>query len=129
VPADIPDTFPAASNDIAVPVLLQLPPDTASDKDMDKPAQTLEAPPMAVGVVFTINDSVEVQPASVYEIKEVPGLAPVTVPVVVMVATAVLLLSHVPPLIEGSKPEEEPIQTTVEPLIVATGLTVIVEIT
>lgn len=53
----------------------------------------------------------------VYEIMAEPEVTPVTAPVELVVATAVLLLLHVPPLIASLKVELPPMQIVVAPVM------------
>ena len=82
----------------AVLLLPQAPPAVASVWVMLWPAQTVAGPPIAAGVWFTVTVSVAVQPpGSVYIMAVVPGMMPVTRPVVeLMVAVPVELLLQEP---------------------------------
>jgi len=63
VPPLIPVTTPVdVPMVIVVAVLLQIPPVTASVSVIVAPVQTVEGPPMAVGVAFTVIDFTAVQP-------------------------------------------------------------------
>ena len=60
----------------------------------------------------------------------VPAATPVTTPVVLIVATEVLLLLHVPPAVASVKLVVNPIHTDAVPVMVAgKGLTVAVVVT
>jgi hypothetical protein len=101
VPALIPVIAPVSELITAVVVLLlnQLPPVGLPVSTIADAVQTEPAPPMAVGKVFTVNAAVFIQPGvAVYVITGVPVATPVTTPVAPStVASAVLLLLHVPP--------------------------------
>ena len=60
-----------------------------------------------------------------------PAVAPVTTPVVLILATAALLLLHTPPVVASVRVEVAPMHIVVVPLMAATlgeGLTVIVAV-
>jgi len=65
MPAANPETEPVGATETIVLALLQLPPLTASVKDMEAPAQTVEGPPIAAGVALTVIVASAGQPARV----------------------------------------------------------------
>lgn len=115
-------------------LVLQLPPDTVDVRLEDEPIHTNAEPEMVpadVGGFTTTVCSVLAVPQpleTVYEIVTVPGLTPVTVPELLTVAKAVLLLLHVPPLPDPLRLSVAPWHTLPPPVIVpadGSGLTVI----
>lgn len=63
-------------------------------------------------------------------ISDVPGPEPVYAPVpAMMVAAAVLLLLHVPPVVASAKLAEAPVHTEVGPVMADKGLTVTTVVT
>ena len=89
------------------------------------PVQTVEEPTMAVGVWYTVNAFVEAQPVLVYDKVTVPPATPYTTPVVLIDATAVLLLLHTPPVVEQVTVAVLPEQTVVAPpMALGTAFTV-----
>ena len=79
----------------------------------------LDGPMIADGVGLTVTVVVVVQkPAIVYVMTVVPKVPPVTTPVAEpIVATPVLLLTHVPPLTASVRVMVAPTHTAVGPLI------------
>ena len=99
-PAATPVIVPSAAPAVAIAVLLlvHVPPLVASDRVIVDPAQTGVEPVIAGGNGLMVTCVVILQPvASVYVIVANPAVTPVTTPVLVMVATDVLPLAHVPP--------------------------------
>ena len=64
VPTVTPVTIPDALT-VAVPVLLQVPPEVASDKEVVRPRHTVIVPKIAVGNEFTVTIAVVIQPVAV----------------------------------------------------------------
>jgi hypothetical protein len=130
VPADTPVTTPPFVT-VATPGLLltQVPPDVG-DKVVVKPAQMVVLPVMLTGCVpFTVTAAVgaDTQPVVVF-VKvnvAVPADTAVTTPAFVTVATAALLLAQVPP-VEGDRPVVAPTQRLLEPVMLTTGMALIV---
>ena len=97
-------------------------------KTTEPPAQNVVAPPDAIVAVadgLTVTDAVAdaVHPAAfvkLYAIVTEPAATPVTTPVVLTVATAVLLDDHVPPVVELANVVVEPAHTFDAPVIAAT---------
>jgi hypothetical protein len=133
VPAVTPVTTPVVEPTVATPseVLLHVPPGEASLRVMLKATQTEEGPVMATGEGVTVTIFVVIQPvASVYVIVDVPGVTPDTTPPVPMVATAVVLLLHVPPKVMSDKEVVVPAQSIATPDIApGNGFTVNVSMT
>jgi hypothetical protein len=103
-PLPIPVTIPVLPTvAISVLLLVQLPPVVALARVVDAPMHNSELPtivPMAMlsDTVTTIDPVAEPQVSELlYEIRAVPAPVPVTMPEALTVATAVLLLVHVPP--------------------------------
>jgi hypothetical protein len=118
VPAATPETIPdepTVATEAAL--LLHVPPDVASLKDMTEPAHTEDEPEMAAGTVLTVTVAVAVQPdADVYVTIDVPVATPLTMPVALpIVATPMLLLLHAPPLVASVSVVAEPTHTPVAP--------------
>ena len=99
-PGATPVTRPVDKPTVAVPValLVQVPEPMRSLRLMEDPAQTLDAPKIAVGAGFTVTTAVITQPvASVNVMILVPAATPVTTPEdSPTVATPVLPLIQVP---------------------------------
>ena len=87
----------------------QVPPVVASCSVIEEPAQTAGPPVMAGGGPSTVTNAVTVHPPAEYVIVEKPSVAPYTVPVAVfIVATPVLLLLQVPPVVPSLSDADEP---------------------
>jgi hypothetical protein len=103
VPAATPVTTPpVATVALAVLLLVHAPPDMVEDTVAVAPTTTLVAPDRvpADGSAFTVAVLTDLQPAMVKVILAVPALTPLSTPVVApMVATAVLLLLQVAPVL------------------------------
>ena len=126
-PAATPVTTPVplltVANDVLL--LLQVPSGVASLSAVVKPAHTLVVPVIAAGSGFTVTTLVMIQPVGkVYVTVAVPAVIPViTLPAAV--ATAVLLLLHVPEGVASLSVVVKPAQTAIVPVIDAgNGLTV-----
>ena len=127
MPLTTPDDEPTVA--IVASLLLHVPPVVISDNVVVDPTQTEAAPVIADGSALTVSDLDVTHPADVvYVIFTVPADAPVTSPVALLtVATEVLLLLHVPPVVASVNVVVEPTHTADAPLIAAgSGLTVIV---
>jgi hypothetical protein len=122
LPAVTPLTTPEPEPTVATGVLplLHIPPAVASDNVIvDPPSQTATVPEIAEGAGFTVITVIAAHPdGKVYMIVAVPPATPVTTPVPVpTIATAVLLLLHVPPPDASLSVVVKPGQTTVVPVI------------
>ncbi len=131
VPAATPVTSPLVLLTVARAVLLLLhkPPVGLEASVIIAPVQTVPAPVIAVGAVLTFTVVVTEQVVGkVYVITVLPIVNPFTTPVdEPIVATAILLLLHVPPLGPVANVVELPAHTVVAPLIGAgNGLMLIV---
>jgi hypothetical protein len=130
VPADTPVTTPVLVT-VATPGLLlaQVPP-VVGDSVVVKPAQILLVPVMLTtgkALTVTVPVGADTQPVVVFvKVKvAVPADTPVTIPPLVTVATPGALLTQVPPLV-GDKVVVAPAQIVVEPVILTTGIALIV---
>jgi len=140
LPTDTPVTTPEELIvAIAVLPLLQTPPVVVFERVVVDPTVVPEAPAIAatVGFAFTVTDAVVlfVQPlpfaAVIYVIDTTPAVIPVTRPALLTVATAVLLLLQLPPVVAFESCEDPPSQTVKVPVIAATvgfAFTVTVEV-
>jgi hypothetical protein len=126
VPAVTPVTTPVNEPTVATAVLLllQLPPGEDEVRVVVSPTHTLAAPLIVPGPAFTVTTVVAKQPVEpVYVIVAVPTLTPQNIPVdTPTVATAVLLLLHVPPLVASARVEQNPTQTETGPVIATGGV-------
>ena len=115
-PADEPSVVIVAIDAL---LLVQLPPATVLLSVTVAPAHTLVGPVIAGNRFSTVTVVVEVQPVgSVYDIVALPRLDPVTTPDdEPTLATEVLLLVHVPPVMVSENIVAEPTQTFVAPVI------------
>lgn len=108
-------------------LLLHVPPVVVLVNVVDAPAHTLLPPLIAPGAAFTVIVFVAEHPDTAYVTVDVPGAIAETTPVLVMVATEVLLLLHVPPAVALDHVIVVPAHAVAEPLIAAgAALTVIV---
>jgi hypothetical protein len=125
VPFETPVTTPAlVTVAIAVLLLAQVPPVVGESAEVD-PTQIAFVPLIvAIGNAFMVMAAVGAELQSVLVFVKIkvadPSDTPVTTPAAVTVATAVLLLAHVPPVV-GERVVVEPAQIAVAPLIAATG--------
>lgn len=119
-----PDALPIVA--INVLLLFHVPPIVASLSVVVKLAHTLTAPMIGVITPTTFTVAVLVQPeASVYVTEVLPTLTPVTIPVDrSIVAIAVLLLLHVPPVVASDKVVCVPVHTFIFPVIGKAAFTV-----
>ena len=101
LPAEIPTSTPVVGTTVACAVLLllQVPPAVPLASVIAEFTHTGAIPVMAPGFGLIVSDAVIIQPVGkVYVIVEVPVDTPVAIPLAEpIVATAVLLLVHVPP--------------------------------
>ena len=127
VPPAMPETTPVPTPIVAIPgePELHVPPPAASVSVVVLPWQTFSMPEIGASGV-TVTTAVAVQPAAVvYTIVDVPLVRPLTRPVPKpMVATAVLLLLHVPPGVASASVDVLPAQSERIPVIGEIGLTV-----
>ena len=96
----IPDDVPMGA--MALLLLLHVPPPVVLVNVAAIPEQILVAPLIVAGLAFIVTSCIAKQPVadSLYVIVAVPADTPVTIPLVVgIVAIAVLLLLHVPPVL------------------------------
>jgi len=102
LPAATPVTTPAfVTAATAVLLLIQVPP-VVGDKVIVLPAHIVEEGVFTVGFAFTVTDEVVLLHPVLVSVKvnvTLPAATPVTTPAFVTVATAVLLLTHVPPVV------------------------------
>ena len=129
VPAVIPVTIPEVEPIEAFALLIvQVPPDVGSPKEVVAPMQTVPEPVIVPGKGLTVTIAVALQDPTVYEIVAVPAVMPDTMPVVPTVAFALLLL-QVPPAVASPRLVVEPTHTPNVPEITAgEGLTVTVTV-
>ena len=125
IPAAMPVTTPALVTVATDGLLLTHVPPLVGDKVVVNPAQILDAPvTLTTGSGFTVTGVVaeETQPVapSVNVNVAEPPETPVTTPALVTVATAGLLLVHVPP-VEGDKVVVEPAQIVFGPAMFTSG--------
>ena len=104
---------------ILVALLLQVPPVLPSARTVVDPEQTVTAPDIADGTGFIVTVIPLAHPNNdVYVIVSAPAAMPETVPEPSnTVATPVLLLLHVPPVVPSLSETDEPAHTTVAPAI------------
>ena len=134
VPADTPVTTPLLLPTLATPVapLAHTPPLVASVRVVVNPTHTLVVPPIAAGLAFTVTVATARQPVlNVYVIIVVPAVRPVTTPVETpIVATPVLPLVHVPPLVASVRVVVAPTQAlSVPPMAAGLAFTVTTVVT
>jgi hypothetical protein len=104
---------------VALP-LLHVPPDVRSVNVVITPWQIIFVPVMATGVVFTVNESVDLHDPIVYEIVVLPADIALNIPVPApIVALAVALLVHVPPATVLASVAVVPVQAEIGPVIAA----------
>ena len=124
--APVPVTAPDVGSTVAAPTLLHVPPMVASLSTLTEPEQTFMVPVIfaTAGTTVTTSDAAQVV-GKVYSTVDVPLPTLVTRPSVPIVATAPLLLVHVPPVGESLHVEDEPKQIFGAPLMPAgAGFTV-----
>ena len=125
----MPPTVPELTVAIPVLLLLHVPPVVASLNPVVPPSQTVVVPLIEDGNGLIVTVLVILQPvAAVYKIIDVPPVTPVTTPVdELTVATAVVPLLQVPPLVASLSVVVAPAHATAVPVIAnGNGLTVIV---
>jgi len=121
IPVMVPEAEPAVA--IAVAELVHVPPVVVDVHVWDDPVQTGVVPLIVCVMgdeIVTIFVPVLTHPpiVTVYVIREVPALTPVTTPLEVpTAATAGVSLVHVPPVVVLVQVCEEPIQIGVVPVI------------
>ena len=125
-PAETPVTTPALVTVAMAGLLLAHVPPVVGESVVVEPVQILVAPViLAVGSALTVTGDVgaETQPVVVLVKEKVtlPAETPVTTPALVTVATAGLLLDHVPPVV-GVRVVVEPTQILLPPEILTTGI-------
>lgn len=105
---------------------LHVPPDGPLVRLVAKPAHTVSEPLIGVGLAFTFSGQVAIQlVGSIYDIITEPAAIPVTTPLASTVATAVLLLTHVPPGVALFSTVIAPSHTFIRPVMgEGSGLTV-----
>lgn len=108
-PVSRPELLPIVATDV-VP-LIQVPPATLFVSVLVCVAQITVEPPIAPGLAFTVTFCVTKLPPKVYVMVTVPAVTPVTIPPPVIVAIAVLLLAHVPPVAALARVMLFPVQT------------------
>jgi hypothetical protein len=107
-------------------LLLQVPPGVVLVNEVLVPTHTLpNVGVMPAGVVLTVTALVTKQPVAliVYVIVATPVATPLTTPPAVTLATATLLLLHVPPGVALVHVVLSPIHIDVEPPVIAPGVT------
>lgn len=134
MPAVMPLTKPLELPIVATPVfvLVHTPPGTLLPNVDVRPIHTFRLPVIVPGLGLTVTTVVRLQPeGNEYVIIDVPAISPLTMPVVdPMVATAVLLLVHVPPDTVLPSVVVKPIHTLVAPvMVVGVGCTVTILVT
>jgi hypothetical protein len=130
VPAATPVTIPEPEPTDAVVglLLLHVPAGVELLKVVVRPKHTFMFPVIGAGGGNTVNPTVVRQPVlvTVYVIVDVPGAIAVTMPAASIVATDVLLLTHVPPDVALLSVDVAPGHTAAVPAIAAgVGFTVI----
>lgn len=127
VPVDIPDTIPdvpIAATDGTVE--LHVPPGVPSVRGMVDPIHTSELPPIAGGAELIVKAFVIKHPVgSVYVIVALPGITPVTMPEVPIVAMVAGAQVQVPPVVISVNGDVSPAHKLDTPLTgCGTGFTV-----
>ena len=118
----LPVTVPFVPLTVATAVLLLVhaPPPDVELKLVFDPEQTFNDPVIVAGLAFTVTGVLVRQPVpNTYVIVDMPGLAPVTTPVVPFILALPLLLLHVPPAGPEFNAVVRPTHTFVVPVIVA----------
>ena len=130
VPALTPVTMPVELPIVTDPVpavVAHVPPDVALLSVVVVPGQTVSSPDIAAGNGFTVTGRMVVQPMpDVYVIIAVPGVTPVTIPVVEPMVTEPVPgdALQVPPLVASVSVVVKPTHTLAVPAIAATVFTV-----
>jgi len=120
-------TEPVVVTETVVLADVHVPPAVASLTIIVELIQTLVGPETATGFGLTVTGTVMTQPVLVnlYNISEVPGVIPVTIPEdEPMEAIIVVPLAHVPPDVASVNVAVPPTQTAVVPIGAGNGLTV-----
>ncbi len=133
-PVTVPPVLTVAA---AVLLLLQLPPAAASVSRVEEPLHIAEAPEIvpALGSALTLKVAVVLAVpqllVTVYNILVLPAVMPATLPPVLTVATAILLLLQVPPEVASARRVAEPAHILSVPVMDpadGSGLTVTVAV-
>ena len=120
VPAETPETNPVVPLAVAIEdvALDHVPPEVALERVVVDPTQASDIPPIDAGFALTVTVAVARQPVDTeYDMVDVPGEFPVTIPELPIVATPVLLLDHVPPVVELASVCVEPLHIEKVPVI------------
>jgi len=113
MPVTTPEVLITATDGL---LLVHEPPVEAEVNEIVAPPQTEVAPIISAGIAPTVITNDVLQPVpNVYIIVVVPGVTPVTSPVVLTEATVVLLLLHVPPSVALVSAAVFPAQTNAVP--------------
>lgn len=119
-PVSVPDDEPIVTVDRLL--LVHVPPGIPSPSVAVVPTQAMGDPVIAVGAVITATDVVEKQAAPmVYVMVAEPVVTPVTMPATPVLAIAVLLLLHVPPVVPSVSEVVDPAHISVMPEITVGG--------
>jgi len=102
--------------------LLHVPPGVALVYVVDAPTHMLPVPVIIAGAALTTNTIVSTVAPTAYDIVVVPAVMPLTIPEGLMVATAGVLLDHMPPGRGFVRPEPEPAQHPAVPIMAANEL-------
>lgn len=125
LPAEAPVTTPLLFT-VATDVLplLHTPPPVVEDSDAVVPTQTVTAPAGVIAEGNGLTKSVVpvVHVPMLYVMVVVPPATPVATPPELMVAMAVLLLAHAPPVTASDRPIVDPTQTCGEDGTMAEGV-------
>jgi hypothetical protein len=128
VPPAIPVTTPDAGITSAIDAeeLLHVPPEILLDNTVEEPSQNIVVPVIADGDKLTVTVDVVQQPElKVKVIDAVPGVIPLTIPVVTpTVATEGFPLLHVPLPVALVKEDELPVQIFMTPTVAYNMFTV-----
>ena len=120
-PALTPVTVPPLTVDTDGLLVLHVPPVVDSPNTTVDPAQTVVVPVIAAGVALTVTEAVtDPEPVTVYVMIDVPADTPVTTPELLIVATLVLPLVHVPPAVASASVVVVPEHSVVVPVTGAT---------
>jgi hypothetical protein len=129
-PVTVPEERPTEATDVLP--LLHVPPVVVFPNDTVKPAHTVSVPDISDGNGFTVMVVIMIQPVGkAYVTEAVFAATPVTTPVPgITVATVVLPLAQVPPLVASFNADVRPTQMlAVPPMFGGNGLTVTIVLT
>ena len=132
VPVATPLTVPLNEPIVAVAgdELTHTPPVTVFANDIVVDAHKAVGPVIAAGCALMVMVAVAAQPAiEVKVITEVPGFAPVTVPLAAPIVALVLLLVQVPVPVASASVVDVPLQIAIVPVIADTAFTFTVVVT